>query len=203
MSRSLEIQGIIVPMITPLTDDDEVDVASLRRLVGFLVNEGVNGLWVLGAVGQFFTLSERQRDIVVETAIEAADGRVLGDIALMMGAAGCVPTLGNLVPATYAALYRSAIAGDWRAVRAYQDDAVRVERLIDAWGPGSVFGVFLGAVKTALYLMGIISSSNPGRPYPGPTAEQVSGIKSAMARLGLEETSAIGPRPAKSVRASD
>jgi 4-hydroxy-tetrahydrodipicolinate synthase len=113
----------------------------------------------------------------------------LADSALAMGAHGCVATYANVVPAVYSSIYRAARDGDWAAARAHQDYAVRAERLVNAWGPGSVFGSFLGATKTALREMGVLSSAVVGRPYPDPTESQVARVREAMASLGLSHVS--------------
>ena len=46
------ISGIIPPVCTPFNSDLEVDVPSLERLVGFLIEEGVTGVFVLGSSGE-------------------------------------------------------------------------------------------------------------------------------------------------------
>ena len=47
-----EIKGVIVPMVTPLNADETVDIGSLRRLVNYLIDNGVHGLWASGNYGR-------------------------------------------------------------------------------------------------------------------------------------------------------
>ena len=61
----------------------------------------------------------------------------LADAAFMMGAVGCVPVLGNLIPATYAKIRRAADEGDWMAARKFQDEAVVLDRIVRRWEPRS------------------------------------------------------------------
>ncbi|MDF9877804.1 dihydrodipicolinate synthase family protein [Cellulosimicrobium cellulans] len=68
--------GIVPPVLTPLTTDGEVDVASLERLVDHLVTEGVHGVFVLGSTGEVAYLTDAQRDLVVRTVVRATAGRV-------------------------------------------------------------------------------------------------------------------------------
>lgn len=68
--------GIVPPVLTPLTADGEVDVASLERLVDHLVTEGVHGVFVLGSTGEVAYLTDAQRDLVVRTVVRATAGRV-------------------------------------------------------------------------------------------------------------------------------
>ncbi|PRX96992.1 dihydrodipicolinate synthase family protein [Allonocardiopsis opalescens] len=69
-------RGVIPPLCTPLTPDGEVDDASLRRLVDFLVDAGVSGLFVTGSTGEVAYLTDRQRLHTLRTVVDAAAGRV-------------------------------------------------------------------------------------------------------------------------------
>lgn len=68
--------GIYVAIITPFTEQDEVDYARLREHTDWLINNGVHGLAPAGSCGEYASLSEQERARVVETVIEVAAGRV-------------------------------------------------------------------------------------------------------------------------------
>ncbi|HEY7036383.1 MAG TPA: dihydrodipicolinate synthase family protein [Thermomicrobiales bacterium] len=68
--------GIVPPVCTPLTTAYEVDVPSLRRLIAFLLDNGVHGLFMLGSTSESALLTNAQRATVLEVAVEAAGGRV-------------------------------------------------------------------------------------------------------------------------------
>jgi 4-hydroxy-tetrahydrodipicolinate synthase len=70
------ISGIIPPVCTPFTSEREVDAASLERLLGFLIEEGVTGVFVLGSSGETAFLTDAQRDTVVEVAVKTVAGQV-------------------------------------------------------------------------------------------------------------------------------
>ena len=70
------LHGIIPPVCTPLTEEFEVDVPSLERLVGFLLDGGVHGLFALGTTSENALLTDRQRATVIETIVGVAGGRV-------------------------------------------------------------------------------------------------------------------------------
>ena len=70
------LQGIFVPMLTPLTDDEGVDEPSLRRLVDFLVDSGVHGIWAMGTTGEFAALPEAERARGAAATLEQVNGRV-------------------------------------------------------------------------------------------------------------------------------
>lgn len=44
--------GIVPPVCTPMTEDFEVDTTSLERLIGFLLDAGVHGLFMLGSTSE-------------------------------------------------------------------------------------------------------------------------------------------------------
>lgn len=70
------ISGIIPPVCTPFNSEVEVDVASLERLLGFLLEGGVTGVFVLGSSGETAYLTDAQRDVVVEVAVKTVSGQV-------------------------------------------------------------------------------------------------------------------------------
>ena len=70
------LHGIVPPLPTPLCQDGSVDVDALTRLVEFEINAGVHGLWVLGTTGRFDLLSDASRQVVAETVVRTAAGRV-------------------------------------------------------------------------------------------------------------------------------
>ena len=45
-------KGIIPPIITPLTDEGEVNYPVLRQMVNHLIDNGVHGLFPLGTTGE-------------------------------------------------------------------------------------------------------------------------------------------------------
>jgi 4-hydroxy-tetrahydrodipicolinate synthase len=61
---------------TPLTPDGDVDVRSLERLVGHLLDGGVDGLFALGSTSEVAFLTDHQRALVLRTVVERAEGRV-------------------------------------------------------------------------------------------------------------------------------
>ena len=80
---NLTIEGVIVPILTPLNSDETVDIPSLKRLVNYLVDNGVHGIWVSGTTGEFASLSDAQRLISMETVTNEVAGRVtiIGNIS--------------------------------------------------------------------------------------------------------------------------
>lgn len=69
-------QGIIPPMITPLTGRDTLDLEGLERLVERLVAGRVSGLFILGTTGEAPSLSYRLRRELVEHTCRLVRGRI-------------------------------------------------------------------------------------------------------------------------------
>lgn len=80
------LQGVYTIMPTPFTDDGSLDLASLERLTDFLVELEVDGLVVLGVMGEAPKLSESEQEEVIRTTVQAAAGRV--PVYVGSGAAG-------------------------------------------------------------------------------------------------------------------
>jgi 4-hydroxy-tetrahydrodipicolinate synthase len=71
-----EIKGIIPAMVTPLTEDEELDEVALRRLVSHLINGGVHGLFPIGSQGEFYAFSPEEKQRVWEIVVDEAAGRI-------------------------------------------------------------------------------------------------------------------------------
>ncbi len=68
--------GVHTIMPTPFTTAGQLDLPSLERLTEFLIGKGVDGLVVLGVLGEAHKLSDHERDQVLATTVSAAAGRV-------------------------------------------------------------------------------------------------------------------------------
>lgn len=72
----MKLEGIVPPLITPLTADEKLDDAAFERQIGRLLDAGVHGFFVLGSTGEQPSLRESVRADVVRAA-----RRVVGDRA--------------------------------------------------------------------------------------------------------------------------
>ena len=70
------LRGIIPPICTPLTSEGAIDVPSVHRLIDYLLDNGVHGLFVFGSTGECTSLTAQQRETMLEAALAAANGRV-------------------------------------------------------------------------------------------------------------------------------
>ncbi|VTR94605.1 dihydrodipicolinate synthase : 4-hydroxy-tetrahydrodipicolinate synthase OS=Pelosinus fermentans JBW45 GN=dapA PE=3 SV=1: DHDPS [Gemmata massiliana] len=71
----MKLQGIIPPVVTPMTTDQEVDLPGLRKHIDLMLARGVHGIFVLGTTGEFYALDEHEKQQVVAAAIAHVGGR--------------------------------------------------------------------------------------------------------------------------------
>ena len=83
--------SVHVALLTPYTEEGEVDAGALRAHVDVLVEEGVDGLLVAGTTGEGPLLEEPEVGAVIAAAVEAAAGRI--EVIAQVGRASTVATL--------------------------------------------------------------------------------------------------------------
>lgn len=71
-----KLTGPIVAMTTHFTEDDRVDVEAMQRLTQFYVDQGIKTVIADGSTGEFASLSEAERRLVIKTVCETAAGRM-------------------------------------------------------------------------------------------------------------------------------
>ena len=74
--RASEPDGIVAVPATPFTEDNRVDVGSLRRYARDVIAHGAVGFLAPAVAGEVETLSEAERETVVGTLLEESEGRV-------------------------------------------------------------------------------------------------------------------------------
>ena len=75
-SMTEPIFGTMVPaMVTPFTDDGELDLVTTQSLANYLVDNGADGLVVTGTTGETSTLTDDENIKVFEAVVEAVGGR--------------------------------------------------------------------------------------------------------------------------------
>lgn len=62
--------GTVVPIVTPLTDDDKIDVKSTERLVDHCLQGGLQCLYPCGTTGEMMYLTVEERKLVAEVVIQ-------------------------------------------------------------------------------------------------------------------------------------
>jgi len=112
---------------------------------------------------------------------------VVVDGALLGGAHGVVPGLGNVDPAGYRRLFDLAQEGQWEQAAAEQDRLARVFDIVytpDA-ARVSAGAAGLGAFKTALVELGVISSNTMSAPMANLDEDEAGKIREILTETGL------------------
>ena len=68
--------GIIPPLVTPLLDNDKLDIDGLERLIERLIKGGVHGLFILGTTGEAQSISYRLRHEMIKETCRINAGRL-------------------------------------------------------------------------------------------------------------------------------
>ena len=74
--KKLDVAGSWPALVTPFNDDDEVDYDILRSLVDFQVENGSNGILLLGSTSEATLLSPSERIKIIDVSLTAAKGRI-------------------------------------------------------------------------------------------------------------------------------
>ena len=87
--RTDQLRGVwnIVP--TPFHPDEELDLDSLRTLTDFVIGHQVDGMTILGVLGEGAKLSDAERSVVIGTTVERAAGRL--PVCVAVSAPSTVP----------------------------------------------------------------------------------------------------------------
>ena len=67
-------KGVIIPMVTPITDKMVIDVKAVSTIVESFVAAGV-APFLLGTTGESFSVSEAQKRVLVDATVKAVKGR--------------------------------------------------------------------------------------------------------------------------------
>ena len=83
-----EWKGVVPAVVTPLKDKGgEIDIEAMRSYCDFLVERGIQGLFVVGTTGEGPLLSSDERKLIAETVVDQVKGKVRVIIQ-----SGCITT---------------------------------------------------------------------------------------------------------------
>ena len=69
-------KGVLPAMITPLTKDGKINIPALRKLIDFLINGGVHGIYAMGTTAEFYAPTNDEYREVLEATVDHVAGRV-------------------------------------------------------------------------------------------------------------------------------
>ena len=71
----MRFKGIIPALVTPLNEDETINISVLKSLIDFLLNKGADGLYVGGATGEGLAVRTAERMVLADEAVKAMNGR--------------------------------------------------------------------------------------------------------------------------------
>lgn len=122
------------------------------------------------------------KDFVVLTGSE-----LTVDSALMAGAHGVVPGIGNIDPAGYVRIFDFVAAGKYSEARAEQERLFEMFGLVDVGAPSRMGrgSSALGAFKASLKLLGVIEDGRTAPPEIALNADEIAAIIPYLKNAGL------------------
>ena len=76
MKKLNKYHGVVVPMVTPVTKDGDIDVKAVERIIDNFAKHGVSAL-LMGTTGEGHSVSTDQGVKMIEAAAKAAAGRIV------------------------------------------------------------------------------------------------------------------------------
>ena len=70
------VTGSLVALVTPMRPDGMLDLDGLKRLIDWHVEQGSDGLVIVGTTGESPTVSQEEHCLLIRTAVEHAAGRI-------------------------------------------------------------------------------------------------------------------------------
>ena len=70
------IRGVVVPMITPIDEEERIDEVNFRKQVEYIIEGGLEGILVFGSNGEFYQVEEDEMERGLKIALDQAAGRV-------------------------------------------------------------------------------------------------------------------------------
>ena len=72
----MNFEGTYVAMVTPFTEDKQIDEEGFRSNINYLIEKGVSGLVGAGTTGESATITHEEHQKVIEILVDEVDGRV-------------------------------------------------------------------------------------------------------------------------------
>ena len=69
-----KLTGTFTVMVTPFTEDDELDETGFRKNIDWYIEQGIHGVICLGSTGEFANLSIEERKRVIDVTADQVDG---------------------------------------------------------------------------------------------------------------------------------
>lgn len=71
----LDIRGIIVPILTPMYENEEINLDELKNQIDRQIDAGIHGIFCLGTNGEFYNMTADEKIAVIQTTVQRVAGR--------------------------------------------------------------------------------------------------------------------------------
>ena len=82
-----QLKGIVVPILTPMNEDETINEQELRNQVNRMIENGIHGIFPFGTNGEGYILDEKEKEQVLSIVIDEVKGRVP-----VYAGTGCIST---------------------------------------------------------------------------------------------------------------
>ena len=172
-----DVKGSWPALVTPFTEDDEVNFEALRRLVEYHVEFDSDGILILGSTGEVTLLDKGERTGIIDAALDEAGGR----ISVMCGVTA---------PTTRATIENARYALD-----AGVDCGLLVQPAYIKPGQGAIYSYFKDVAEAVD--LPLVIYNNPPRTGVNVDAETVARLARLDNIVALKEA---GPDPYQALR---
>lgn len=70
------IKGVVVPILTPIDENEMIDEKKMRKQVDYVIKGGVLGILAFGSNGEFYVIEEDEMERGLKIMVDQAAGRV-------------------------------------------------------------------------------------------------------------------------------
>ena len=124
------VEGVVVPLVTPVKENGEIDFRGLETLVGWLARKGIDGVFVAGTTGRFSHFSPAQNGKIcrVVTAVVGGTLTVYGGCC----DSGLHRTLANAELMKKAGADMAVVTAPYYLSYSIQEAEANLERVLDS-----------------------------------------------------------------------
>lgn len=178
--------GVIPILATPFHDDESLDLVSWQRMIEFMVALKVDGITILGVLGESNRLSDSEREALITSAVAMAKKRIpviVGTSHTGSAAAAYLSAMAeNLgADAVMVAPAKEPVPNEERVVEYYRRIAAATALPIVLQDHPASTEVHM-PVELILRIVNEIASVNCIKAEALPTAQKVVALKAGLAR---------------------
>ena len=188
--------GVIPILATPFGDDDSLDLSSWQRLLDFMIELRVDGVTILGVLGEANRLNDEERQTLIETAATVVRGRIPIIVGASAAGTRTAASLARIAEdlgadAVMIAPAKEPVPNDDRIVELYQQIAQAVSIPIVLQDHPASADVHMPAVLIARILRSV-PSIGCVKEEAVPTAPKIRQLREVFAERRITILSGLG-----------